>query len=202
MGVVYQAEDTRLHRFVALKFLPDDVARDPQALARFQREAQAASAATGALPFRGESTGVIIDGIMNRAPLSPLRLNPDLQPDLERIINRALEKDPGLRYQSAAEMRSELMRLKRDTESTRLHVSSSAVVGVREKRRDRWKVAVPAALAILVLTAGGYFISTARQNLPTKTPLFLPTLQTRRAKRYSTERFDKAFLSSWHSHPS
>ena len=75
--------------------------------------------ATGTLPFRGESTGVIFDGIMNRAPLSPLRLNPDMPPELERIINRALEKDRELRYQGAAEMRSELLRLKRDTESGR-----------------------------------------------------------------------------------
>ncbi len=75
--------------------------------------------ATGTLAFRGESTGVIFDGIMNRAPLPLLRLNPDLPPDLERIINRAMEKDRELRYQHASEMRSELMRLKRDSESGR-----------------------------------------------------------------------------------
>jgi predicted Zn-dependent protease len=84
--------------------------------------------ATGALPFRGESSGVIFDGIMNRAPLSPLRLNPDLPPRLEDIINRALEKDRELRYQGAKEMRAELLRLKRDTETGRALVPTSGPV--------------------------------------------------------------------------
>jgi serine/threonine protein kinase len=282
MGVVYKAEDTRLHRFVALKFLPEDVTRDTTALSRFRREAQAASAlnhpnictiydigeegeqafivmeylegetlkhlignrplemekllsigidvaealdaahtkgivhrdikpanifvtsrgaakildfglakvaddasrsldpsdvtkteggnaqqhltspgsalgtvaymspeqvrgktldsrtdlfsfgivlyemATGSVPFRGETSGVIFDAIMNRAPLAPVRFNPNLPPKLEDIINRALEKDRELRYQHAVDIKSELRRLKRDLESGRSSAVSSS----------------------------------------------------------------------------
>ena len=74
---------------------------------------------TGALPFRGESSGVIFKAILDGTPMSAVRLNPDLPVDLERIINKALEKDRNLRYQSAADIRTDLQRLKRDTESTR-----------------------------------------------------------------------------------
>jgi eukaryotic-like serine/threonine-protein kinase len=76
--------------------------------------------ATGALPFRGESSGVIFSAILEREPVPPVRINPDLPAELQRIISRALEKDCNLRYQSAAEMRAELQRLKRDTDSRRL----------------------------------------------------------------------------------
>jgi serine/threonine protein kinase/tetratricopeptide (TPR) repeat protein len=72
---------------------------------------------TGMLPFRGESSGVIFESILNRVPVPPVRLNPDLPPDLERIINKALEKDRNLRYQHAADMRTDLQRIKRDSQS-------------------------------------------------------------------------------------
>src|SRR5207244_5047852 len=89
--------------------------------------------ATGVLPFRGESSGVIFDAILNRDPLPPLRLNPDLPPKMEDIVNRALEKDRELRYQGAKEMRAELLRLKRDTETGRVGVARSGTVAVAQE---------------------------------------------------------------------
>src|SRR6185437_11540269 len=82
--------------------------------------------ATGALPFRGETSGVIFEAIMNRAPAAPVRLNPDLPSKLEDIINRALEKERELRYQHATDIKSELLRLKRDLGSTKSGVRDDA----------------------------------------------------------------------------
>jgi eukaryotic-like serine/threonine-protein kinase len=90
---------------------------------------------TGVLPFRGDTSGIIFDGVLNRAPVSPTRLNPDLPVELERIINRALEKDRDLRYQHASEMRAELQRLKRDTDSSRQVPAASTESGARHGRQ-------------------------------------------------------------------
>src|SRR4030088_1954849 len=81
---------------------------------------------TGTLPFRGESSAVIFNAILERPPVSAARLNPDLPAELERIINKALEKDRNLRYQHASEMRADLQRLKRESDSGRI---STAVTG-------------------------------------------------------------------------
>src|SRR5258708_28750928 len=80
---------------------------------------------TGILPFRGETTGLIAEAILNRTPVAPVRLNPDLSPKLEEIINKALEKDRKLRYQNAADLQTDLRRLARDSSRSHWDASSS-----------------------------------------------------------------------------
>ncbi len=111
--------------------------------------------ATGTVPFRGESTGVIFEAILNRVPVPPVRLNPDVPAELERIIAKCLEKDRDLRYQNAADVRTDLRRMKRDTDSAR--VTTSAKPGTTAAIAKRWKLIVPAAAAILALFVAGYF---------------------------------------------
>jgi serine/threonine protein kinase/Tfp pilus assembly protein PilF len=316
MGVVYKAEDAKLHRFVALKFLPDGFAPDAQALSRFEREAQAASAlnhpnictiyeigehdgqpfiamefldgqtlkhcisgkplpleqmlelgveiadaleaahakgivhrdvkaaniivterghtkildfglaklvpaggavnlsamptvsgreqltrpgraigtipymspeqvrgeeldartdlfsfgvvlyemVTGVQPFRGETSGVIADAILNRRPVAPVRLNPEACPKLEEIINKTLEKDKKLRYQSAAEIRADLQRLKRDTESGRAAVATTEALLKPARKSTRWRAVAAATIVIIGLAVCGWLFFTRQAH--------------------------------------
>ena len=114
--------------------------------------------ATGTRPFRGESSGIIFDSILNRAPVPPVRLNPDVPAELERIIDKCLEKDRNLRYQHASDIRTDLQRLKRDTDSGRVtSATTSARPGATTSIATRWKVIVPAAAAVLAFFVAGYF---------------------------------------------
>jgi serine/threonine protein kinase/Tfp pilus assembly protein PilF len=119
--------------------------------------------ATGRQAFSGPSAAVIYDAILNRAPTSPVQLNPELPAKLEEIINRALEKDRTLRYQTASELRADLQRLKSDTESGR---SAAIVEADREPPlRKHWKVLVPAALILAAAAIGGTLYFRSRQAM-------------------------------------
>jgi serine/threonine protein kinase/tetratricopeptide (TPR) repeat protein len=123
--------------------------------------------ATGALPFRGESTGVIFKAILDGTPGPAVRLNPDLPADLERIINKCLEKDRNLRYQHASDIRTDLQRLKRDTESVRM-------VAPATKKSKLWKIFVPVGVVVAALIAGEiYYRSHRTKSLTEKDTVVL-----------------------------
>jgi serine/threonine-protein kinase len=115
--------------------------------------------ATGALPFRGESSGVIFNAILERNPVAAVRLNPDLPPELERIVNKCLEKDRNLRYQHASDTRADLQRLKRDTESGKKAVGSDFTHASQRPGAKTLAmfVALAAILAILIVGGRAYF---------------------------------------------
>jgi serine/threonine protein kinase/Tol biopolymer transport system component len=105
--------------------------------------------ATGALPFRGGTSAASFNSLLNKEPVSTLRLNPDLPPDMERIIQKALEKECDVRYQSAAELRADLKRLKRDTSSGRITAVAPSSLAAPTKSRWTWIAAVLVAMGVL-----------------------------------------------------
>ncbi len=109
---------------------------------------------TGILPFRGESNGVVSEAILNRTPVAPVRLNPDVPPKLEEIISKALEKDRKLRYQSAAEIRTDLQRLRRDSYVTRGTASSAQGESKPAAKSRRWEMVTVAAVLLAGLVVG------------------------------------------------
>ena len=138
--------------------------------------------ATGALPFRGDTSGVVIEAILNRAPVAPVRLNPDIPAKLEEIINKALEKDRDLRYQHASDIRTDLKRLRRDTGSGRISsLGSGAVQGLAPEtasssasavsvqpsvKTGRRKYAVLAACFAILAVAFAAYHFWSRSNTP------------------------------------
>jgi TolB-like protein len=116
--------------------------------------------ATGRQPFAGNTSAIIFDGILNRAPAPPVRLNPDLPPELDGIVNKALEKDRDLRYQTAAEIKADLKRLKRDSESGRVAAATAPVPTVMARPRSPLWIVFPALL--VVAAAAAWFLASRR----------------------------------------
>jgi len=131
---------------------------------------------TGVLPFRGETSGVISEAILNRGPVPPVRLNPDLPPMLEEVINKALEKDRKLRYQTAADIRTDLQRLKRDSDSSRA-TATTAQVESRQGATStgfRWAAATGVLVVVAGLAAGDWlFFSRKAHALTDKDTIVL-----------------------------
>jgi tetratricopeptide (TPR) repeat protein len=123
---------------------------------------------TGRRAFAGDSPGTIFDAILHKAPTSPVRLNPECPAELERIINKALEKSRELRYQSASDMRADLQRLKRDTESGRVGAGLTPAPEGRPRGaplRKRWKILAPVALMLVAAAIGGTLYFRSRQAM-------------------------------------
>ena len=110
---------------------------------------------TGVLPFRGDSAAVVAEAILNRTPVAPVRLNPDVPPKLEEIINKALEKDRKLRYQSAAEIRTDLQRLRRDSDPVRAGVATPPDESKSPTKLFRWALVSLAVIVLIGFVVGG-----------------------------------------------
>jgi serine/threonine protein kinase len=133
--------------------------------------------ATGHLPFRGESPGVISEAILNRTPISPVRLNPDLPTELERIINKSLEKDRNLRYQHASDMIADLARVQRDAGTDSVGHSGTPIVSESPPKRTNKKMAWAATVVTAILTVV-FLARQVTQTSPNPTTIPGPPPQT------------------------
>jgi serine/threonine protein kinase/tetratricopeptide (TPR) repeat protein len=127
--------------------------------------------ATGTAPFRGDTSGIITDAILNQAPVSPVRLNPDVPAELERIINKALEKDRNLRYQHASEVSADLHRLKRDADSSQQRILQTSPIV--KTTGFQWGLGL-IALTFIVLLAAGIFLRTRKAGASIESMAVLP----------------------------
>ena len=173
--------------------------------------------ATGVLPFRGETSGVITEAILNRVPTPAVRLNPDLPAELERIINKSLEKDVELRYQTAAEMRADLKRLKRELDSTRISSTQSvapsgpvevvpasgSIAVAKVVPASRYHFALAAiGVAVLALIAMAFLL--LRQSEPATPPAYhLLTYRrgTIRMARFAPDGQTVVYSAAWEGAP-
>jgi eukaryotic-like serine/threonine-protein kinase len=122
---------------------------------------------TGTTPFKGDSTAAIFDSVLHKTPVAPVRLNSQVPEDMERIINKALEKDRNLRYQHASDMRSDLQRLRRDTESDRTAAAAPAPAPKSSSPLSRrWKILLPVFAVLAAAIVGGVFFWRSRQAAP------------------------------------
>ena len=165
--------------------------------------------ATGALPFRGDTSAAVFGAILHEAPSSPLSLNPGLPPRMEEIIHKALEKDREVRYQSAAEMRADLKRLKRDTDPARSAApSTTSVSAIRpltpERRKNRLLPAIAIAAAAAVF-AGGFFLG---QRMPQAAAVVKPIYHQLtfrrgaiRSARFAPDGQTVIYSASWQGNP-
>jgi serine/threonine protein kinase len=126
--------------------------------------------ATGRQPFAGNTSAIIFDAILNRAPVSPVKLNPELPSELERIVNTALEKDRDLRYQSAAELKTDLKRLKRDSDSAKSGKTAAVPSEAQSGRRANWRLPALAAVILLAAAAAGWWAMHRRSGGASATP--------------------------------
>jgi serine/threonine protein kinase/tetratricopeptide (TPR) repeat protein len=155
---------------------------------------------TGILPFRGETSAVIFDSILHKAPTAPIRLNTELPAELEHIINKALEKDRDVRYQHASEMRADLKRLKRETESGRTAALSTAPTAIASKPWLRRKgVAIGAVVAVVAIAAvavSRYFSPRGSEKIEALAVLPFANTSADASSDYLSEGITESLISS------